>query len=191
MSLERHQGNIYHFLNKIWILCVALESLICGQNCIPQLKPSHFPQPIPPSLKVSQIYVTWHLPATHSYLISSQIERREIGTDWRDKFLVSEGQRPCGNVGRKMGTQSAMCWLYWLGACAKKSLSIPSFLLFTLSFTTFLNTGITATTTSSHPYFLSFSLSLCAPWDATLVPSKGQCLTRPRSVVKSIILLEK
>lgn len=54
---------------------------------------SNFSQPIPPSLRVSHISVTWHLPATHSHLISSQIERREIGADWRDQSLVLEGQK--------------------------------------------------------------------------------------------------
>lgn len=125
-----------------------------------QLKPCNFSQPIPPSLRVSQIYVTWHLPAIHTCLISSQIERREMWADWRDTFLVVEGQRQCGSEGRKMWTQSAMCWLYWLGACAKKNLSIPSSLLFTLSFTTCLSTGITATRTPS-PSFDSGSQPKC------------------------------
>lgn len=117
-----------------------------------QWKPSNFSQPIPRSLKVSPIYVTWHLPSTRSCLISSQIENREMWADWRDKSLVVEGQRHCESEGRKMWTQSAMCWLYWLGACAKKNLSIPSFLLFTLCFTTCLSAGITATRTPSESF---------------------------------------
>lgn len=102
---------------------------------------SNFSQPIPPSLRVSHISVTWHLPATHSYVISSQIERREIGADWRDQFWCWKDRSGARPRWKKMWTQSAMCWLCWLGACAKNSLSIPSFLLFTLCLTILLNTG--------------------------------------------------
>ena len=111
------------------------KGLFVGGMVPPQLKPSHFSQPIPHSLRVSQICATWHLPATHSYLISSQIERREIWADWRDKFWWWKDREQSESQVKKMWTQSAMCWLCWLGACAKKSLSIPSFLLFTLCLT--------------------------------------------------------
>lgn len=78
------------------------------------------------------------------------IESWEIGADWRDKFLVMEGQKRRVSEGRKMWTQSAMCWLYWLGACAKKSFSIPSFALFTLSPTTFFSTSILFISASAY-----------------------------------------
>lgn len=105
-------------------------------NGIPYLKPSNFSQPTSTCFKVSPVRVTWLWFATHSHPTSSQSESRETGADWKDKFWVMEGQKRCKSERRKMWTQSAMCWLYWLGAWAKKSPSIPSFPLFTLTLTT-------------------------------------------------------
>lgn len=125
-------------------MCCLGNSYLVLEWYLPDEASFHFSQPISPCLKVSQVCVARYLPATHSYLTSSQIESREIGADSGDTFLVMEGQRRRKREGRKMWTQSAMCWLYWLGACAKKSLSIPSFLVFTLNPTALLYTGITA-----------------------------------------------
>lgn len=135
-------------------MCCLGNSYLVLEWYLPDEASFHFSQPISPCFKVSQVCVARYLPATHSYLTSSQIESREIGADSGDTFLVMEGQRE----GRKMWTQSAMCWLYWLGACAKKSLSIPSFLVFTLNPTALLYTGITAEC-PLYPSLLQSSIS--------------------------------
>lgn len=155
MSLRHH---LQQFLNKIW-LCwregyllvewFAPRLIFLGQNHLR----SEWAVFLFPGICLQHNSVPYPL----------RLRGRILGLIEGISFAVGRTEAERGQ-GRERCETNLLCWLCWLEACAKNSLSIPSFLLFTLCLTITLNTGSQSAPAAllSHSTCITGTL-LCMP----------------------------